>query len=654
MIIILRERKLIKSSKQNNPLQTTPDTFDQAFELHQQRRFQQAEILYQKVLKKQPQHFDALHLLGVLAKQKGQNQRAVDLISRALKINPNIAIAHSNLGVALHDMQLFQKAIASYDNALAINPDNAEALSNRGNALQSLNRYEEALANYDRALIINPNYVDALYNRGNVLQTLKRDDKALASYDRALTIRPDDHGILCNRSNILQSLKRYDEALSSYDRALTIRPDDPAVLCNRGNVLQTLKRYDEALASYDQALVINANYAKALFNRGSVLRFLHRLDEALVSYNRALAIQPDSAEVLYNLGNLFYFEGKIEAAIEYYLKAIALKNDYFEARYALGFLLLSLGKFKEGWQYYEARYNLNIQNKNTIAPNFQFPEWQGESVIGKTLVIWGEQGFGDEIQFCRYVSILKSHGAAYLTWVCKKPLKDLFKTLEAIDDVLSVEDASSIPPHDYWTFALSIPLHCKTTLDNIPATVPYLYAPPEKTTTLTSNLRSLNELKIGICWKGNPNFPNDAERSPGIDYFKPLFKLTGIKFFTLQPDTRDEFLAATDNAGVDFGRELDKSSFEEAAALITNLDLIISCDTSIAHLAGALNKPVWITLPFSADWRWLTNREDNPWYPNTRLFRQSQRGNWSEVIQRVEKRLKKVIAGKSQIIWPIS
>ncbi len=620
MIIILKKLKLIKSSRQHNQPQTIPDIFDQAFELHQQRQFQQAEILYQKVLRKQPQHFDALHLLGVLAKQKGQNQRAVDLISLAIKINPNIAIAHSNLGVALYDMQLFEKAIASYDNALAINPDNAEALSNRGNALQNLNRHEEALVNYNRALTISPNYFDALYNRGNALQ----------------------------------NLERYNEALDSYNRALIIKPNDPSILCNRGNTLQSLKRYEEALTIYDQALAINENYAKALFNRGSVLRFLHRLDEALVSYNRALAIQPDSAEVLYNLGNLFYFEGKAEAAIEYYLQAIALKNDYFEARYALGFLLLSLGKFKEGWQYYEARYNPNIQNKNTIAPNFQFPQWQGESVIGKTLVIWGEQGFGDEIQFCRYVSVLKSQGAAYISWVCKKPLKALFKTLEAVDNVLSVENASSILRHDYWTFALSIPLHCKTTLDNIPATVPYLYANPEKITTITSKLSSMNELKIGLCWKGNPNFQNDAERSPGIDYFRPLFKLTGIKFFTLQPDTRDEFLAATDNAGVDFGRELDKSSFEEAAALIMNLDLVITSCTSIAHLAGALNKPVWIVLPFSADWRWLTNREDSPWYPNTRLFRQSQRGNWSEVIQHIEKKLKEVVLGKSQIIWPLS
>jgi hypothetical protein len=287
-----------------------------------------------------------------------------------------------------------------------------------------------------------------------------------------------------------------------------------------------------------------------------------------------------------------------------------------------------------------------------MSPNFQFSQWQGESIIGKSLLIWCEQGLGDEIQFCRYVSVLKSQGAGHITWVCKNSLKALLETLDAVDCVLT-PDAVIIAPHDYWTFALSIPLHCNTTLDNIPANVPYLYANSEQVKIIASDLIPITNLKVGICWKGNSSHKNDINRSPGITAFKSLFEMPGIKFFTLQPDTREEFICAAGSSAVDIGHEIDQSSFNEAAALIMNLDLVISCDTSICHLAGALGKPVWVVLPFRPDWRWLKDREDSPWYPNTRLFRQSQRGNWNEVFQRVENRLKEVIAGKAKLIWPI-
>jgi hypothetical protein len=330
-------------------------------------------------------------------------------------------------------------------------------------------------------------------------------------------------------------------------------------------------------------------------------------------------------------------------AIKNYRHAISLKPDYATAHLFLGLVLLLSGDYDAGWRHSEFRYDPNMKNRSAMPPNFSFPQWQGQSLVGKSIAIWPEQGFGDEIQFSRYVRVLKKEfGAVFITLLCRPALKSLFETLAEADQVLTTPESLLVQAHDYWTFPLSIPLHCKTTEATIPARIPYLYAQPARVKTLASQLKPVNAMKVGICWKGNIAHTNDRNRSPGIEPFNPLFKLTGIKFFTLQPGTRSEFITAAGAAAVDIGHEIDESSFEEAAALIMNLDLVISCDTSIAHLAGALGKPVWLVLPFDPDWRWLLQREDSPWYPNTKLFRQVQPGDWDSVFVRIENHLKKL------------
>ena len=497
---------------------------------------------------------------------------------------------------------------------------------------------------YRQILQQDPNYADALHFLGVLAYQVGQSQAAVDLINKAIQQDSTSCAMYCNLGLALQTSGKLNAAIESYQKAIALRPDYADAYYNLGNAQHQQGELDTAIASYRQALARNPDFAAAQTNLGNVFKQQNNLEAAIANYLAAIAVKPDYADAHYNLGITLQAQGKHTQAFESYQKALSINPDYPEARSALGVLKLMLGQFEEGWQDCEARYDARLKSKQTAAPDLPFPQWQGESLRGKSLLILCEQGLGDEIQFCRYVSLLKSQGAKKITWVCKKPLKALFKTLIGIDAIFTTEEMTLISQHDYWVFALSIPLHCRTTLENIPSTVPYLYANPKQVAAIGSQLRSIKEFKVGVCWKGNPSFPNDALRSPGIAWFKPLFKLSGVKFFTLQPDTREEFLHNAGKNAVDRGHEIDKSSFEEAAALIMNLDLVMSSCTSICHLAGALGKPVWVVLPCEADWRWLLEREDSPWYPNTRLFRQAQPGNWREVFQRVEQQLQQTIA----------
>src|SRR5664279_4540647 len=309
--------------------------FSQALALHQAGRLADAEKMYRIILKAQPDHFDSLHLLGVIFHQRGDHAEAVRQIDVALKINPKMVSAYSNRGVALGELKRFEEALASYDKALALKPDYAEAFNNRGNALRELKRFEEALASYDKALALKPDYAEAFNNRGVALKEMNRLDDALASYDKALTLKPDYAEAFNNRGVALRELKRFEEALASYDKALALKPDYEEAFNNRGNALGEVKRFGEALASYDKALALKPDYAEAFYNRGNALKEMNRFDEALASYDRALELKPDYAEAFYNRGNALKEMNRLDDALASYDKALALKPDYAEAQFGL-------------------------------------------------------------------------------------------------------------------------------------------------------------------------------------------------------------------------------------------------------------------------------------------------------------------------------
>jgi tetratricopeptide (TPR) repeat protein len=575
-------------------------------------------------------------LLGGLRHQQGRHAEALELIDAALKSNPNVSQVLLNYGTVLDTLERYDEAIAAYDRALQIKPDDADAHYSRATTLNKLERYEEAVESYDKALAIRPQYPEALYNRGNTFQELKRFDEALASYDRALAVKPDYTKALNNRGNALQALKRFDEALASYDKAIAFKPGYAEALNNRGNTFQELKRFDEALVSYDKALAVQPDNAEALNNRGNTFQELKQFGEALASYDKALVVQADNAEVLNSRSNTLMELKRFDEALASYDRALTLRPVYAEAHWNEALARLLIGDFERGWPKYEWRWK-----KDTFTSprrNFPQPLWLGADAIdGKTILLHSEQGFGDTIQFCRYVPLVAARGARVILEV-ERPLHELMTDLAGAAEIISKGDPP--PDCDFQCPLLSLPLAFGTRLETIPSAIPYLYAPVQALKNWQARLGPKVRPRIGLVWSGSPTHKNDHNRSISLRSLIPLLNIEAT-FVSLQKDVRADDAAVVKERKdiLHFGDAL--KDFSDTAALISQLDLVISVDTSVAHLAGALAKPVWVLLPFVPDWRWLLEREDSPWYPTARLFRQDETRAWDSVIMRVRESLLK-------------
>jgi len=626
------------------------------------KRFDEALASYDRAIALRPDNADALNNRGVTLQELKRPDEALASCDRALALRPDFVEALGNRGIALYALRRFGEALASYDRALALRPDDADALSNRGNALNALRRPDKALASYDRALALQPDHVEALYNRGNVLRgfgrfdealasydrtlglrpdhaealanrgltlhDLKRYDEALASHERALGLRPDDADALTNRGATLHDLERYGEALASYDRALVLRPDDADALTNRGLTLHELRRYDEALASHARALAVQPDHAVALNNRGVTLHRLGRLDEALASYDRALAVQPDYAEALCNRGVTLEGLKRFDAALASHADALAVQPDHAEARFFAGMVKLLTGDFGGGWADYEWRWK--AESSGISKRDFAQPRWLGEDAIaGRTILLHSEQGFGDTIHFCRYVPLVAARGARVILEV-EEPLRELMTGLAGAAKVIAKGDP--LPDFDVHCPLLGLPLAFDTRLETVPSDTPYLRAQISR--NWDSRLGTERRPRIGLAWSGSAAHKKDRDRSIGLRALLPLLDADAA-FVSLQKDVRaaDAEVLEERHDILRFDREL--GDFSDTAALVSRLDLVISVDTSIAHLAGALGKPVWVLLTWVPDWRWLLDRDSSPWYPTARLFRQDDTRRWDGAIARV-------------------
>ncbi len=659
---------------------------------HQAGRLAQAETFYRETLALQGDHADALHLLGVIASQVGRHDVAVDLIGRAIAHDRGSSLYHCNLGLALAGLQRFEEAIESYDRALSLRPGGAEVHYNRGNALLALGQPRDALEAYGRALLARPDYTEALCNRGAALAALGRHDEALESYDRALAIVPDSSAALSNRGNALKALGRLDEALADYDRALTARPDDAQALFNRGVTLHELKRFELALESYDRALAVAPDFSAALSNRGDALRELGRLKDALESYDRALVTRPDYAEAFSNRGNVLKalrrFDDALESydaalrlrpddpvvlsnravtlqaldrldealascdralasdadrvealinrasvlqelrrfdeALATYDRAAAIAPDHAEVRTNRAFLLLLTGDMVRGWPAYEWRRKL----PSWVERGFAKPEWSGEDIAGKRLLLHAEQGFGDTIQFARYAAQAARRGADVILEV-QASIAPLLGGLFGVEVVAAGRDP--LPAFDLHCPLLSLPRLFATTPATIPAGVPYIVAPADRIAAWAPRLPA-EGLRVGLAWSGHPNNVRDHERSIPFARLASLVGVPGTRFVSLQKDIRatdaDDFRRCGNV--IELGGEL--RDFADTAAVIAQLDLVITVDTAVAHLAGAMGKPVWVLLPRVPDFRWLLDRPTSPWYPSARLFRKGRADSWDTVI----------------------
>lgn len=394
-------------------------------------------------------------------------------------------------------------------------------------------------------------------------------------------------------------------------------------------------RFAEAEAVYRRVIAVMPDHAGAFSNLGNLLMRRQCLEEAEAAYRRAVALCPTMAEAHNNLGSLLSLRGRAEdaeAALAAFRRALALKPDYADARRNLALLLLSLGRFDEAWREYEARSA--VAASQAIPPDLPFPPWRGEPLAGKRIALWPEQGLGDYIQFVRYVPLLKAMGAARVTLYCPPALTLLLLTVAGVDELRDPRDAGSAPDHDYWVFPLSLPLHFGTTVASIPARLPYLRALHDRHAAWQGRLPDPG-LRVGLLWRGNPRHRNDDQRSlPGLATLAPLWAAPGVRFVSLQKGSGEEEALAPppQQPIVALGGEI--RDFADTAAIVAQLDLTISVDTAVAHVAGALGKPCWVLLPaFGTDWRWLRGRTDSPWYPEVmRLFRQSVAGDWTEPV----------------------
>jgi tetratricopeptide (TPR) repeat protein len=608
------------------------DALRQAMIAHGAGRLGEAEFYCRLVLAANKKQFDALHLMGLIEFQRGKFEEACRLISQAIKNNPRSAKARSNIALVLQQLGRPEEALINLDKALSIEPDNLLALNNRGHILWQLKRPEEALESLDRALAIKPDYADALCNRGNALADLRRLDEALLSYDQALLINPNDAPTLNNRGNVLWALERHEQALQSYDKALAINPDDLSALKDRGTALLNLGRGAEALACFDSALAIKPGDPYLVFKRGGALVTLDRYEEALDCFDRAFTITPDDADVLDDRGTVLAALQRYAEAIASYDQALTIAPDSAKAHWNRALALLRVGRYHEGWKEYEWRWKVNASwvRAHDFPPHLL---WLGEQPIqGKTILLHAEQGFGDTIQFVRFVPLVAALGAKVIVEV-QPQLKTLVSTVKGADQVIG--KGEHLPPFDWHCPLLSLPLALKTRLETIPAATPYVSVSEEHLAFWARQLPKSEIPRIGVVWGGNPDFSNDRSRSIGLAPLQGLFATPGFQFVSLQKDLRggDEEILRNHPQVIHLGDKL--ADFSDTAAIVSSLDLVISSDTAPVHLAGALGRPVWVLLDHVSDWRWMLNRDDSPWYPTARLFRQKVAGDWGGVVQEI-------------------
>ena len=484
-----------------------------------------------------------------------------------------------------------EDALMQCEQDIAQNPNYPAAYNRQGHLLQQLGRYNDAIASFDRAIALDPSAPLAHSNRGNALLALQRYAEALGSYDRAIALKPDDMGAYNNRGAALKSLGQLEEALDSYKRAIALAPDRAELHNNLGNALQALEHLEEAIASYDAAIRLKPDYAEAYGNRGVTLHQLRRLDVAMSSFDRALLLKPDYPEAIFNRSLLF----------------------------------LHMGQFAAGWRDHEARKRTKIFAEFR---NFAKPLWLGEpNIEGKTILVVWEQGYGDVIQFSRYVNLCKKAGARVL-FAPQEPLRELMHGLDA--DVLIVDENNNCLRFDFYCPLMSLPLAFKTELATIPPPS-YISVDEEKIAAWARWLGKKTKPRIGVVWGSTSGF---RWKVIPLEQFRRLFS-SRFQFVSLQKHRTEAERACLDRAGVLHPGEA-LFDFSDTAALCHLMDFVITVDTSVAHLAGALGLPVWVLLPWFADWRWLLDREDSPWYPSMRLFRQHVRGDWDGVLQRVQ------------------
>jgi tetratricopeptide (TPR) repeat protein len=534
-----------------------------------------------------------------------------------------------------------KRATAFLKRAIALDPKHLGAHNNLGIVHRMAGRTDAAIASFARALALDPAYVLGIVNLGTALRDKGRNADAIACLKHAAALEAESFPAWFNLGNAYFAEGKFADAAAALRQALALKPDQPGAHNNLGQALHKLGRVEEAVAEYRRALELRPNDPGALFNLIMTLKNNFRLDEAADCCRRLIAASPRSAEAHNNLGAVIQAQGRIDEALACYRRAIALKTDYPDAQVNESILLLMCGDFEPGWKKYEWRWKL----KGYEPRGYRQPEWQGEEIRGKTIVLHSEQGFGDTIHFARYAPMVVRRGAKVVVEV-PSPLKNLIASLKAPLRVLA--KGETLPHFDLYCPLGTLPRVFGTRIDTIPAQVPYLYADPAIVARWKTALGTDPGFKVGIAWAGNAQHTNDHNRSIKFERLRPLIETPGVRWFSLQVGPH-----AADLAALAPGRVTDLApkltDFNETAGALANLDLLISADTSVIHLAGAMGRPVWAMIPFIPDWRWQFARRDSPWYPSMRLFRQPAVDDWETVVARIRLDLERLILGVGKV-----
>jgi tetratricopeptide (TPR) repeat protein len=564
-----------------------------------------AQLRCQQALAIDPGHADALHLMGLLCLNSEQSDHAVEWIARALRQDPKPEYLYS-LGTALRQQGRFDDALKAFDKAIQLKPDKAELWVGLGTALVDLERRDEALLAFQHALKLNPQHWNAAYQCGLLLREAGKLDEALSHVDFARDLQPDQLLVLELRAVLCFGLRRFEEALADGRRAHAINPDNADTSNNIGAALQHLGRDEEALPWLDRTLELRPDYVAAFSNKMLALQQLRRFDEAVAVYHRLKAVDPENAM----------------------------------ADWDLALMHLLTGNFEDGWAGREARWRLPV-----TYPNIPRPLWLGEtSLQGKTILLGADEGLGDAIQFARYVPMVAERGAQVILLV-NDPLVPLMAGLPGVSQCVAISAANTMPAFDVHCPLSSLPLAFSTRLDSIPPAISFAPPATSRVKIWEQRLGARDRLRVGLVWSGNPDHKNDHNRSSSLRAFQVLLD-AGATFVSLQKDPRPADQAMLYQRGdiVDLTAHL--TDFVETAALIECLDLVITVDTSVAHLSATLGRPTWILLPYTPDYRWLLDRDDSPWYPTVRLFRQTETRDYASVLGRVRTELEVLVSAR--------
>jgi tetratricopeptide (TPR) repeat protein len=648
-----------------------------ALQLHRAGNLARAQDVYSQILSRHPHQPAVLHLAGLAGYQAGNLDLAADLIRKALRFAPDNPAFFESLANILRARGDVDEAMVCYQNALTLRPDSVEALFHLGRLHHDRGDLIQATLYYGKTIQFAPDFMEAYYNLGLVYASQSDSNKAILCYRKSLELRPEFAAAHNNLGRALLDTGRLKQAVECFQRAIRLKPDfaephynlgdayhrlkQPATAVehfqravqiqprmleaynNLGNVWQELGNLDAAIENYSQVVRLKPELAEGYYNLGSALRAQERFIEATEALQCALKLKPDYAEAYNNLGLSRKSLGDLNQAAALFSQALRIKPDLAEAHWNRSFTYLLQGNFDDGWKDYDWRFRL--EKWTTIYPfRLSKPRWDGKPAPDQRILIHDEQGLGDTIQFVRYLPLARPL-CGRLIFETRDSLIPLLRGFPGIDELIG-RSADGIPAADFDLHMplLRLPGLFRTTSKTIPSRVPYLFAPQEKI-DLWKNRLAGDGLKVGLVWAGRPQHANDRNRSCLIAHFHRIIAIRPIQFVGLQ---KGRAAAQIDDLPLqlrfrNFGGELE--DFTDTAGLLHNLDLVISVDTAVAHLAGALGKPVWVLLPFIPDWRWMMNRQDSPWYPTMKLFRQKRFGDWANVIETVTEELNKLLDG---------